>query len=298
MFYLYHFDAVVSTGLRKKIEKYCKNVELGDDHKLKVYYNVITKMKLKKSLFICLIAFLFAGCSDAPENKLSYTDVDTIKDIVLVRETNVTWTKEMEGGILTQTFPQAPVSSDVNYNVETVQVLPSYKNAVYPSLGEFGSLDTSAFSDNQKKLVFDFCTAISENIFTGGNIYFQSKYTFNYFFFKKELQDKWEEKFEEPFPINQDDLIIESETDTTQSNLNENKSEAVADTETEEKKVEPLFSKWIIGEPFLSEVLCEVPVRFYCHNGTIDVTIYINPKSENSIYQIIINRWEKFDEQQ
>lgn len=282
----------MSTGLGKKIEKYSENVGWGDDHKLKVYYNIYTKMKLKKSLFISLLTILFISCSDAPENKLSYTDVDTIKDVVLIREADVTWTKEIEGGVLTKTFPQVPVSTDVTCNVETVQVLPSYKKSIYPSLGEFGSLNTSAFSENQRKNIEDFCKALSENVFTGGDAFFQSKYAFNYFFFKKELQDKWEEKFEVSFPLKPEDFETQNETEADKSE----KSDEVK--ESEDNKPEPLFSKWIIGEPFLGDSLGEIPVRFFCNNGTIDVTIYINPNSENSIYQITIDRWGKFDGQQ
>ena len=54
-----------------------------------------------------------------------------------------------------------------------------------------------------------------------------------------------------------------------------------------------LFSKWIIGEPFSSEEIIQIPVRLYCKYGTIDVTLYLNRQKSNAVNLITIDRWKK-----
>ena len=49
----------------------------------------------------------------------------------------------------------------------------------------------------------------------------------------------------------------------------------------------------MIGQPFTGNDIMQIPVRFYCNYGTIDVTIYMNPNGNNEFYQITIDRWEK-----
>ena len=56
---------------------------------------------------------------------------------------------------------------------------------------------------------------------------------------------------------------------------------------------EMLFSKWIIGEPFSSEEIIQIPVRLYCKYGTIDVTLYLNRQKSNAVNLITIDRWKK-----
>ena len=54
-----------------------------------------------------------------------------------------------------------------------------------------------------------------------------------------------------------------------------------------------LFSKWIFGQPFYGADILQIPVRFFCQNGIIDVIIYLNPNANNEFYQITIDRWVK-----
>ena len=81
-----------------------------------------------------------------------------------------------------------------------------------------------------------------------------------------------------------------------ENNSVENKSEEQTKQPEEKKTViqkEKLFSKWIIGEPFFSEEIVQIPVRLYCKYGTIDVTLYLNRQNSNAVNLITIDRWKK-----
>ena len=72
--------------------------------------------------------------------------------------------------------------------------------------------------------------------------------------------------------------------------LSDDEIQKLAEEETEK---EGIFSKWIFGQPFTGNDIMQIPVRFYCNYGTIDVTIYMNPNGNNEFYQITIDRWGK-----
>ncbi len=256
--------------------------------------------KSKSFIIITVCTFLF-GCSNSQNTKLSYTDVDTIKDYVKNRELDVTWTKEVEGGRLTEpiTGPEKIENTDF-LNPETVKILPVFQKPIYPAIEEFGSLDNSNLPPNIKKNITDFCSAIANNIYSGPEKFFDNTYIFNLVFFKSELIENWIKYFEEDFPVNPEDFetakaAAEEVGKKEETSESEEKSE-----QPEENKVampDPIFTKWFLGEPFIGETLTEIPVRFFSNNGSIDVTIFIKPNSENSIYQIIIDRWKKTNDE-
>lgn len=92
---------------------------------------------------------------------------------------------------------------------------------------------------------------------------------------------------------------VETQSESSKSNTentSEKTPEIVIDKATRklaEKNIEEvnIFSGWIFGQPFVGDEIIQVPVRFYCQNGTIDVTLYVNRNKSNSIYQITIDRW-------
>lgn len=265
---------------------------------------------MRKFIFFSsiLISAFLIGCSNSNESKLSYTDVDTIKEIVKERELDVTWTKEVEGARLTQDISSAAepkISEDVPYTAHTIKILPSYKESVYPSISNFGSLNDSNLTPEKREFINNFCKSISENIYSGPDGYFKSSYIFNYVFFKNELIEKWPEMFESDFPFTKEEIdkAIAYENQKKQEEEDEKngiKKPAKKDKDKEKEKPEeipvmpsPVFTKWILGEPFIGDDILQLPVRFFTKNGSIDVTMIMSPKSENSVYQVTIDRWEK-----
>lgn len=240
-------------------------------------------MKFIKSFFISLIILILFACSNNTNSKLSYTDVDTVKNVIKNMEVDVSWTREIEGDRLVEkTEPKDRVSENVSFDKNAILILPDVRTPVYPSLETFGSLNSSKLTDVQSATISGVCSAISKNIYSGPENFFNNKYQFNLFFFRKELIEKWTENFNQDFPVRAEDFVSKNEEPLQEG---EEPPELVLP--------DPIFNNWFIGEPFTGEGVSEIPVRFFSPNGTVDVTIYMNPNAENSIFQITINRWGK-----
>lgn len=255
-------------------------------------------------LFTILISAVLVGCSNSNETKLSYTDVDTIKEIVKEREVDVIWTKEVEGERLNKDISsktEKKIADDVPFTPATLKILPSYKESVFPSIKTFGSLNSSSLDNEKRTFINDFCKSISDNIFSGPDGFFKSSYIFNYVFFSNELVEKWPLMFEDDFPFTKEEMekAVAAEKEKQQALEDEKNGIKKPDSKNNKKSEEeikipdPIFTNWILGEPFIGDDLLQIPVRFFTKNGSVDVTMYMNPKSENSVYQVTIDRWGK-----
>ena len=150
------------------------------------------------------------------------------------------------------------------------QITSDYQKPVYPELDDFGSLDTSSIKPQIKEKLNSFCTKLSEASILETVSFFNNKYLFGYVFFRKDFEDGWKKNFKNDFPA---------------------KKSKTENEEAENKNT--IFDKWIFGQPFNGVDVIQIPVRFYCKYGTIDVTIYMNPNGNNEFYQITIDRWER-----
>ncbi|MCR4580181.1 MAG: hypothetical protein K5681_07535 [Treponema sp.] len=229
-----------------------------------------------KNVCVLLIAasLFFISCTNAGASKLSYTDVETIRDSVKDREAQVSWTKELEGSRLNESLnPQEGLySEDIKYSRLIAKVNKANQAAVFPEYPDLGLLDISALNSSAKETIYKFCQALSTDIYTEAQNYFDSSYIFNFVFFRNDFIEGWENNFNESFPVQKED-----------------KSKKKSDEDDSQADKISLFSKWILAEPFVGEEITQVPVRFYCKAGTLDVTLYLNKK--NLIYQIVIDRW-------
>ena len=198
--------------------------------------------------------------SNSQESKLVYTENNTIKKSVKEKEVEITWTQELEGERLSKKITRGSMElgPDVIYDKELFKIQTKKPAPVYPSISDFGSLDTSALRPSVKNKLDDFCKAFSEVKHTGAASYFSNKYIFNYVFFMTDLEGDWSKKFGKKLP--------------------------------EEGE---LFTKWIYGQPFNGADIIQIPVRFYADCGTIDMTVFLNSGGNNEFYQITIDRWKK-----
>lgn len=210
-------------------------------------------------VFFILIIFL-VSCKNQSENKLSFSEENTIKKSVLEKENDITWSKELDANRLKESISAKKLSDDVINSIDIMKILPDFQKDIYPEFENFGKLDSSSLTVILKEKITNICTEIAEGKEDKIKSSFNSNYIFNFVFFINDLKKEWEKNFGIDFPEN-----------------------------------EVLFNKWIIGEPFFGEKILQVPVRFYCNNGTVDVTLYMNIENAYSIYQITINRWEKYD---
>ncbi len=207
---------------------------------------------------IISMSFLFS-CKNAQESSVVVTESNTIKKTVQDKELEITWTQELENERLSKSISRdgMELGPDVPYNKDLFKITGN-KFPIYPSLSDFGSLDTSTMYLSVKDKLNKFCEAFSTYEHSGAEEFFNRKYIFNYVFFTKDFEDGWTKYF---------------------------------DTEiTEESEY---FTKWIFGEPFNGEDIIQIPVRFYADCGTIDVTVFLNSSGNNEFYQITIDRWQK-----
>ena len=214
---------------------------------------------LKNVFSLALAVLLFNSCSNTQESKLVYTESNTIKQSVKDKEQDITWTSELEGERLTKRINRNSITigNDVPYNKELFKISQKSQIPVYPSISDFGSLDTSRLNPSVKEKITNFCKSFNSPEYGGSESYFSYKYIFNYVFFLKDFEEGWKSNFSKTLP---------------------------------EKD---LFKKWVFGEPFNGADIIQIPVRFYTDYGTIDVVMFLDSSGNNDFYQITIDRWQK-----
>jgi len=204
---------------------------------------------------------LSLSCKNASESKLEYSENQTIKSQVQNKEDKITWTLELEPDRLTRSLSKDKlmISPDVLFSTDILKISDAFQKPVFPELSDFGKLRTVEFQNQLESRIDDFCSKFSENKIIELQSFFNNPYIFNYVFFVKDLKEGWKLNFEQEYP----------------------------------EEAEQLFTKWIFGEPFMGSQIIQLPLRFYCDYGTIDVTIYIDSNENHGFYQILIDRWGK-----
>lgn len=264
------------------------------------------KKVLSLNFFSISLLFCFTSCKVASKTELSYTNVETIKNEIAEIDKTLSWNKELEPQRLTSKSDlfSGSVNSQIEKNVELLKIIN--KNvAVYPEFEGFGSLNDSSVNADLYQTIEKLFLSISNNIYNGPETYFDSNYLYNYVFFREDLKEGWQKFFHKNFPH----IVDYKEKDDSQKENTEIKTTAHNKTDDEESgsdkqavqsdekksviQKEMLFSKWIIGEPFYSEEIIQIPLRLYCKYGTIDVTLYLNRQKSNAVNLITIDRWKK-----
>lgn len=255
--------------------------------------------------FYISLLFCFISCKVASKTELSYTNVETIKEEIVEIDKTLTWNKEIEPQrlVLNNDWFKDTVNQQIEKNIELLKIVNTNVN-VYPEFENFGSLNDSLVDVNLYNTIENIFVSISNNIYNGPETFFDSQYLYNYVFFREDLKEGWKKNFNTDFPhifdYKDSDDEIKKNTDfnvpTSEENNTKDDCENKQSIQSEEKKIiqkEKLFSKWIIGEPFSSEEIIQIPVRLYCKYGTIDVTLYLNKQKSNAVSLITIDRWNK-----
>ena len=217
-------------------------------------------MKIRVIGLTLLSVLFYASCSSDAAETINAADLDTIKRTVSKIEDETVWSVELEKDRLSQNITSNPelFAQGINLTKENSRILKMYTPAVYPSFTDFGSLDVSKTEYKFITSAEEICSYINsndqENLFSC----FTSNYRFNYVFFVQELKRNWKENMGTDFP-----------------------------------ELDGLFERFILGEAFCTENLVQIPVRFYCNKGFLDVTLYMSAVQEKSVYNIKIVRWGK-----
>ena len=210
------------------------------------------RMKKIGWLWPCIVLVFLASCSNPQGIVLTATE-DTLRNELQTKSEKTVWSNEIEPERLSSQLNEGIYSENKEYI--TPQMLSSVKDlqtAVYPELKDFASLDCSAMNSSLISTLNNFCKDLckgTENLQT----YFNSKYFFNYVFFKNDF---------EPYV-------------------------------KELKKGDVLFERYLICKAFESKDLIQVPLRFYNNKDYIDLSVYLTYDNGYKITQIEVIRWGK-----
>ncbi len=236
---------------------------------------------MKKSVClksVIIISLAFFSCSNSKDLTDVSENLYTIKNIVTHIEDETVWATELEQSRLSKPVAEsaAYIPEGHSLTTDSARLSSALRPSVYPSFSDFGSLDVSSVEYKYLEGAEKLCSNISlwkeELLF---NI-FPASFRFNFIFFAEELKAGWKNNFSADFP--EAEIVVTGE----------------GDGKIEESVIH-LFDRWIFGEPAILENLIQFPVRFYCNLGYVDVTLYMSPERENSLYNIKIERWVKHE---
>lgn len=245
-------------------------------------------MKSKKSIFFFEFSILFAvivlgitGCSSKDKKSDSDSNL-TLRAQSEKRFKEIEWTDPIEQDRLTQNISTTQTIADTIKLTPVIFLCSNYAKTiepVYPNLDGFGNLDISDLPDEIKLSV----TSFSENLCTGSanDELMMAGSVYELALFESDLKNEWKNVFLEEFP-----------------SPPEEKSAGKKSSESgEEEKPKYVFDSYIIGNGFEQNSLYELPVRFKCTRGFVDVMLYYyRERVDWKINQIKILRMEAKNE--
>lgn len=260
------------------------------------YVKIKAIMKSKKSILFFEFSILFTailmgitGCSTKDKKADSDSDL-TLRAQSEKRFKEIEWTDPIEKDRLTQNISESPKIAKTIKLTPVIFLCGDYaKNIepVYPNLDGFGSLDTSGIPDEIKLSVTSFsenlCTlSANDELMMAGSVYELA-------LFESDLKNEWKKVFLEDFPSAPED----KKTKEGESKDKEAQKEGEDQEPLEPEKPKFVFDSYIIGNGFEQNSLYELPVRFNCSKGFVDVMLYYYRESVNwKINQIKILRME------
>lgn len=245
-------------------------------------------MKSKKSIFFFEFSILFTvivlgitGCSSKDKKSDSDSNL-TLRAQSEKRFKEIEWTDPIEKDRLTQNISTTQTIADTIKLTPVIFLCSNYAKTiepVYPNLDGFGNLDISDLPDEIKLSV----TSFSENLCTGSanDELMMAGSVYELALFESDLKNEWKNVFLEEFP-----------SPPEEKSADEKSSESA-----EEEKPKYVFDSYIIGNGFEQNSLYELPVRFKCTRGFVDVMLYYyRERVDWKINQIKILRMEAKNE--
>lgn len=245
-------------------------------------------MKSKKIIFFFEFSILFTvivlgitGCSSKDKKSDSDSDL-TLRAQSEKRFKEIEWTDPIEKDRLTQNISTTQTIANTIKLTPVIFLCSNYAKTiepVYPNLDGFGNLDISDLPDEIKLSV----TSFSENMCTGSanDELMMAGSVYELALFESDLKNEWENVFLEEFP-----------SPPEEKSADEKSSESA-----EEEKPKYVFDSYIIGNGFEQNSLYELPVRFKCTRGFVDVMLYYyRERVDWKINQIKILRMEAKNE--
>ena len=215
------------------------------------------KKALLFSSLIIFLTFCFFSCSNTTASKIITSDGNNLREKIQNKESSVNWTKPLEENRLSESIDKNDkLTSSVKVNPEIMMILKSDFPPVYPYIENFESLDISELKPAWKGIVKKLFEVFNTDLNKLPENMIDNKYIFNYVFFVYDLKEQWKENFKEEF------------------------------------KTENAFSSYIIGKPFISDDIVQIPVRLTSEKGKVTIMVYLWNDGKYLINQIEIKRWD------
>lgn len=225
-----------------------------------------------KFFFLALFSFALLSCSNSTDEKTQAYSFETLKDETLEIDSKITWTEEMEKGRLSEKLKTPDgLGNKVRKSVLSVSAAKNQAEKIFPSLSDFGSLDTRLVPLNLKSAVLSFCEAFSKN--ENLSSFSRKESLYNLALFSYDLNENLpeyeiffdsEDKNENPAG-NSDELKNENSKDDS-GNLE--KSDKIEKTERK------FFDSYKIGDPFIDGANYEVPLILFSHEKILVLETY------------------------
>ena len=214
------------------------------------------------SIFIVLsLLFTAVSCANSHTVNLSDNSGETLRSQADTKNREILWTRELESMRLVQDITHTDsMDKAVKLTLQTVVVSAVQTQPVYPFIDGFGSLDTSLVTQDIRTVLDTFCRSVSTGL--SADVCMADGCLYSYVLFADDLKSGWKSSFGEDIP-----------------EVSENA---------------PLFTRMIYGAPFIDDADYEIPVRFECRKGYIDLLLYFGKTAGGyKINQIEIQKWGK-----
>lgn len=263
-------------------------------------------IRIFSSLALCA---LFFSCSSSVQEADSNEEKTTLRYTADSLYEATIWTEEIEvDRLATKVNSVEGISSKLNLTPLIVLAsLPSETSRIYPTLGSFGSLDTTLIPKALKTMLSSFSDNISKYKDADSFMAKDSLYSLALFYtdFKRIFNDCLElDKIDNPeVPEEKSDSknpeVSEKADSKEKTEKSESPDEGADKTENQEEKA-PLpdklyFSSYKIGQPFLDGVHYQVPLKFFGEKASLTLCAFCFEESGSwKIDQIQIADWEIF----
>lgn len=210
---------------------------------------------------VIILTFLFAlisvSCSNTPNAKLLSSEDDTLRTVIVNKENTINWSKPLEDGRLQKRIDiMDNIVTSIKLNPDVMNAFTNTCDPVYPYIENFATLNLNNLSQSNRYVIQKLFEIMNTNLYEADTELINPKYLFNYVFFISDIESVYKQAFGSEYP----------------------KSNA--------------FSSYLIGEPFVTQQISQVPVRLYCEKGSIDICVIIYVIGKNLINQIEIIGWE------
>ena len=244
--------------------------------------------------FFLISGFLFS-CSNVAQDSVDADETPTLRYTAESLYASTIWTEEVEVDRLTAKVSSVNgISSRLNLSPLIVAAsIPAENSSVFPTLGSFGSLDTTLISKSLRDMLSSFSDSISK--YNDADSFFQKENLYSLALFYNDFHrifgevfelDKVEEPVQKPVEQKKDEQKDGQQKDEQSSE----------DSEPELPPQKSYFTSFIFGQPFLDGIYYEVPVKFFSDKANLTVCVFCYETSNDwKIDQIQITDWEIFD---